>query len=76
MKTQRHLISTGADQVTLEYCGATYKILKDIRTDVGTPHPPSWFVQRMTDLRTSKRYYSRPEGAITALLTGSIVWVS
>lgn len=59
---------------TVEYCGARYEVKHDSsRTGI---HPPSWYVQRMTDLRVSKRYYSRPGGAMNALACGSIVWVT
>ena len=58
---------------TIEYCGCTYKVLYD-SSRVGI-HPPSWYVQRMSDYRISKRYYSRPGGAMNALASGSIVWV-
>lgn len=64
------------DELALLYAGNTYYVNKDIRNDVSYPHPPSWYVQRSSDRKTSKRYYSRPEGAIAALLTGRIVWES
>ena len=35
---------------------------------------PSWYVQRMTDLRTTKRYYSWPDGAFSAVVWGRAEW--
>ena len=76
MNTQATIPLDEYEGVIVNYAGNTYNVNHDIRTDCNYPHPPSWYVQRMSDLRTSKRYYSRPGGAITALLTGAIVWES
>ena len=69
---QQRLIERDDTPWTVEYCGETYWINRDKRTGI---HPPEWYVQRKSDLRTSKRYYSRPGGAMNALASGSIVWV-
>ena len=77
MNTQKALpINAVAESVEVKYAGCNYNVNQDIRVGCNYPHPPSWYVQRLTDYRTSKRYYSRPEGAIAALLTGRIVWES
>lgn len=76
LHSQPHLPLDGdCPQVNVQFAGASYEIKKDIRTDVSYPHPPSWYVQRLTDYRVSKRYYSQPQGAFTALVTGAIQWV-
>lgn len=62
------------DSWQVEHAGCRYSINKDKRTDVDYPHPPSWYVQRLSDYRVSKRYYSRPSGAFLALESGAIVW--
>ncbi len=76
MNTQTVIPIEDYDAVIVNYAGNTYNVNKDIRTGCNYPHPPCWYVQRMSDLRTSKRYYSRPVGAIGALLSGAIVWES
>jgi hypothetical protein len=67
---------TDPNEAKVEYAGNTYHILKDVRTDVNYPHPPSWYVCRASDGYVSKRYYSQPQGAFTALVTGAIQWTS
>ena len=71
---QQRLIDND-DSWVVEHCGCRYTVNKDIRTDVNYVHPPSWYVQRMSDYKVSKRYYQRPGGAMNALASGSIVWV-
>jgi hypothetical protein len=51
--------------------GAEYEIKKDCRED---RLAPSWYVQRMNDLRYSKRYYSQPSGAFAAIVGQRVVW--
>jgi hypothetical protein len=55
----------------IESCGGVYQIKHDTARGYLAP---KWYVQRMNDLSTSKRYYSRPSGAFTALSTGAIEW--
>lgn len=55
----------------IEYCGGRYNIHKE------TTRPrtaPKWFVERLNDERTSRRFYSRAAGAFLALSEGAIVW--
>lgn len=46
-----------------------------IEKDTSRPRTaPKWLVQRVDDLKVSKRYYSRAAGAFLALSEGAIVW--
>lgn len=38
------------------------------------PHRPRWYVQRMSDLRTTERYYSWPDGAFAAVFWSRCQW--
>lgn len=68
------------DPWLIEFAGCRYEIKRDtgreeeVRRATGIPHAPCWYVQRMTDLAESKRYYSRPAGAFLALSEGAIKW--
>lgn len=57
----------------IEYCGGKYEIKHDTNRDYLAP---KWYVQRMNDLMTSKRFYSQPGGAFLALSTAGIKWVA
>ena len=56
---------------TIKYCGRTYQIRYDITREY---NEPKWYVIDITNLRVSHRFYSWPEGAFTALRTGSLSW--
>jgi len=55
----------------VQYCGGEYQIRKDVTRPRTAP---KWYVDRMNDLRLSKRFYSRPAGAFLALQCGAIEW--
>jgi hypothetical protein len=55
----------------IEYCGGRYLIIKDTSR---RRLAPKWYVERLNDLKVSRRFYSRPSGAFTALSEGAIVW--
>ncbi len=51
--------------------GGEYEIICDTTRNYLSP---KWFVHRVNDCANSKRFYSFPAGAATALFSGSIVW--
>lgn len=59
----------------IEHAGAFYEIKYDSERGANYPHPPRWYVQRMNDMRTSERYYSRASGAFMALASGAVSWI-
>ena len=61
------------EPVLVTYAGRRYEIKKDIRWDKPA-YAPRWYAQR-DDLAVTKRWYSRPEGAVTAILSGSAEWI-
>lgn len=57
--------------ITFSMGGITYEIVKD------TSRPrlaPSWWVRRLWDGRASKRYYSHPDGAFSAVYWNRVQW--
>ena len=55
----------------VEYTGGRYKIYYDTkRKDL----QPKWRILRVNDMAFSKRWYSWPEGAFSALSWGRIEW--
>ena len=59
------------DSWFVQYCGGEYEIKYNPNRSY---FQPKWFVKRKNDGKESKRYYSAPTGAFTAILTGSVVW--
>ena len=64
---------TDADTETIrfELNGCKYQIKRDVSRQ---PLMPQWYVQRMSDLQTTKRYYSWPDGAFSAVFWGRCGW--
>lgn len=53
-----------------------YGVKYEIKRDTSRRYlQPQWYVQRMTDLRCTKRYYSWPDGAFSAVLWERAQWV-
>jgi hypothetical protein len=61
----------GDANIPFELYGCKYEIKRDTSRKALSPQ---WYVQRMTDLRTTKRYYSWPDGAFSAVLWERCSW--
>ena len=61
----------GDADIPFELYGCKYEIKRDTSRQRLSPQ---WYVQRMSDLRTTKRYYSWPDGAFSAVLWERCSW--
>ena len=61
----------GSDEIHFNLYGRDYIILKDTSRK---RNQPSWYAQRMNDLRTTVRYYTWPDGAFSAVLWERCSW--
>lgn len=53
-----------------------YGVKYEIKRDTSRRYlQPQWYVQRMNDLRVTKRFYSWPDGAFAAVLWERCSWV-
>ena len=59
------------DDIAFILNGCSYNIIKD--TSRGDR--PSWYVQRMRDMRSTERHYNHPDGAFSAVYWERCNWV-
>lgn len=59
--------------VKVKMFGCEYKIIQDtLRHSMGKP---SWWVQRMNDLKVTERHYNHPDGAFAAVYHERCNWI-
>lgn len=72
MTQQVEMEIDGNADIPFELYGVKYEIKRDTSRRISQPQ---WYVQRMSDLRCTKRYYSWPDGAFSAVLWERCSWV-
>lgn len=61
------------DPVTFNLHGCEYRVIQD--TVRASLRKPSWWVQRMSDLRMTERHYNHPDGAFSAVYWDRCNWI-
>lgn len=60
------------EPISFQLHGCDYRILHD---DSRGRHQPKWYVQRMTDMRITERFYQWPDGAFSSVFWGRAKWI-
>lgn len=68
---QTELDVSTSSRITFQIYGAEYQVRKAERNR----NEPSYFVVRMRDMHRTKRYYSWPDGAFSAVLWERCSWI-
>ena len=71
-ETISRIPALGDKSWVVRHDGIEYRIIKDPSRD---RLQPQWYAQRNSDWRVSRRFYSWPEGAFSAILWGRVEWI-